>query len=464
MASGPILIIILVLAIVLIIFLTSKLKLHPFIALISVSFLVSFAAKIPVNPVSGDNPSLGIAAIIASGFGNILTGIGIVIILGTIIGSILEKSGAALKMADVVVKIVCERNPTLAMSIIGFIVSIPIFCDSGYVIISPLRKAITKRANVSSVAMTIALSTGLYATHNLIPPTPGPIAAAANLELDNNLILVIIFGLLISIPAVLSGYVASYFIGKKVKSEEDEKNIENARSYKELLKKYGQLPSAIKSFAPIIIPIILMALGSIAKFPENIFGQRHLYEALVFLGTPMVALFLGFLSSLTLIKKFDKKTLNSCIVEGIKTSGTILIITGAGGAFGAVLKETNVAGYLGECLAGLNIGIFLPFIIAAAIKTAQGSSTVSIVTTSAMIAPMLVPLGFTTDIAKTLVVMAIGAGAMTVSHANDSYFWVVAEFSGLKLSNAYKSQTLATLIQGVSTITIIFILSLFLIK
>lgn len=460
MTQGPALILILVAAILFIILLTSKLKLNPFISLLVVSFFVAVTSGIPLNPRGGDSPSAGIISIMAGGFGSILTGIGIVILLGTIIGVILEKSGAALKMADVVVKVVGKKHPALAMSIIGFIVSIPVFCDSGYVIISPLKRALTKRTGVSAVTMSIALSTGLFATHNLIPPTPGPIAAAANLGLSNNLLIVIGIGLLVSIVAVAAGLLYSVYIGKKIKSREDN---DDGETYEQLLEKYGTLPSGLKSFAPILVPIIFMALSSIAKFPGDIFGTGAFKEACVFLGTPITALFCGFLCSLTLLKKLNEETLSGWVGEGIKSAGTILAITGAGGAFGAVLKEANIAMYLGETLQTLNLGIILPFIIAAAIKTAQGSSTVALVTASAIIAPMLPGLGYETDVAKALVVMAIGAGSMTVSHANDSYFWVVTEFSQMNVSNGYKSQTMATLCQGIASILFIFILSLFLI-
>lgn len=461
MATGPILIVILIAAIALIILLTSTLKVHPFISLIVVSVFVAFCAGVPINSVGGEKPSAGIISIITSGFGGTLTGIGIVIVFGTVIGSILEKSGAALKMADIVVKVIGKISPTLAMSIIGYIVSIPVFCDSGYVIISPLRKALAKRSGASSVAMAIALSTGLYATHVMVPPTPGPIAAAANLGIDHNLILVIGIGLIVSIPAAIAGLIFAKFIGSRVSSEED---MEHVESYDELLQSYGKLPNGFLAFAPIVVPIFLMALGSVAKFPGHPLGDGSIKSAFIFLGTPVAALMVGFLCSLLLMKKFNEETLTGWIGNGVKAAGSILIITGAGGALGAVLKETNVASYLGQSLATLNIGIFLPFIVAAAIKTAQGSSTVAIVTTSAMLAPMLAALGFESDIAKTLVVMAIGAGAMTVSHANDSYFWVVTEFSKLKVSSAYKSQTLGTLVQGLASIFVIFILSLILVR
>ncbi|MCJ7690288.1 MAG: GntP family permease, partial [Clostridiaceae bacterium] len=197
MVQGPMLIVILLLAIVFIVVATSKLKLHPFLSLIIASYGLAFAAGVPMDKIAG---------FISAGFGGTLTSIGLVILAGVIIGTILEKSGGAIKMAEVVIKAVGEKRPTVAMSIIGFIVSIPVFCDSGFVILSSLNKSLAKKTKTSLVAMSVALSTGLYATHTLIPPTPGPIAAAANLKLDN-LFLVILVGFFVAIPAVVIGNV-----------------------------------------------------------------------------------------------------------------------------------------------------------------------------------------------------------------------------------------------------------------
>jgi len=446
--SGPYLVFILFLAILFIVITTAKFKLNPFLSLILASYLLAFAAFIPSDKI---------AAIITQGFGNTLTNIGIVIIAGVIIGTILEKSGAAIKMAEIIIKLVGEKRPTIAMSIIGYIVSIPVFCDSGFVILSSLNKALAKKTKTSLVAMSIALSTGLYATHVLVPPTPGPIAAASNLKLDN-LLVVIIIGMLVAIPAMITGNIFANKVASKYKA-----NIEEDINYEEVMKKFGILPSAWKSFAPIVVPIILMALGSVAKFPGEPFGQGFIFKLFVFLGTPVNALLIGMFFAFLLLPNLNSETLNKWIGEAMKDSAIILIITAAGGSLGNVIKEIKVGDYLGQTLAGLNLGIFLPFIIAAAIKTAQGSSTVSLLTTSALMLPLLPSLGFTSDIAKTLVVMAIGAGAMTVSHANDSYFWVVSQFGGMDVKTAYKTQTIATLLMGIVTIITVFILSLFLI-
>lgn len=450
MTQGPFLIIALILAIIFIVIATSKFKLHPFLSLIIAAYGLAFAGGLSADKIPG---------VITSGFGGTLTSIGIVIIAGCIIGTILEKSGAAIKMAEVIIKLVGEKRPTLAMSIIGYIVSIPVFCDSGFVILSSLNKTLAKKTKTSLVAMSIALSTGLYATHTLVPPTPGPIAGAANLKVEN-LLLVIVIGMLVAIPSVIVGNIFANKVASKYSTIED---TDTSLSYEEEIAKYGKLPSATASFAPIIVPIILMALGSVAKFPGNPFGAGAVRTALSFLGTPVNALLIGLFFAFALAPKLDEKILTGWVGESLKDSAAILVVTAAGGALGAVIKEVQIGTYIGEALKGLNLGIFVPFIIAAALKTAQGSSTVAIVTTSALMFPLLPALGLTSEIAKVLVVMAIGAGAMTVSHANDSYFWVVTQFGKIDLKTAYKTQTVATLLQGLATMATVFILSLILI-
>lgn len=449
MVQGPVLLLILLIAIIFIVLSTAKFKLHPFIALIIAAYGVAFASGMEVLKI-GDT--------ITSGFGGILTSIGIVIILGTIIGKILEKSGAAVVMADTVLKVIGEKRPGLAMSIIGYIVSIPVFCDSGFVILSSLKKSLVKKTKTPSVMMSIALATGLYATHTLVPPTPGPIAAAGNLGLDNQLGLVIIVGLVVAIFSMIAGYAWSVAAGKKYKTREDEETLE--MDYDEIKKVFGKLPNAWLAFAPIIVPIILITLGSIGAFPTHPFGEGGFFTLVSFLGKPINALMIGFFFALALLPKWNKETLTDWIGEGLKDAAIIIIITGAGGAFGAVLKATPIGDYLGTSLSTLSIGILVPFIVAAALKTAQGSSTVALVTTSALIAPLLPALGLATVMGKVLTVMAIGAGAMTVSHVNDSYFWVVSEFSGMDVKTGYKSMTMATLIQGVVTIIVVAILAL----
>ncbi len=445
------LIIILLAVIAFIVIATAKFKLHPFLALIIAAFLTAFAYELPVN---------SIAKTIAGGFGGILGYIGLVIVLGTIIGIILEKSGAAITMADAVIKLLGERFPTLTMSIIGYIVSVPVFCDSGFVILNSLKESLANRLKISSVAMSVALATGLYATHTFIPPTPGPIAAAGNLGLESNLGLVIGVGIFVAAAAAFAGMLwANRF--KHVEPDIVDEQHEQQQDWKALKSSYGQLPTANQAFAPIFVPILLICLGSIAKFPSSPLGDGFLFETFAFFGQPLTALIIGLFLSVRLLKSENKiAEFSERISQGITSAAPILLITGAGGAFGAVLKATPLGEYLGVTLSALGVGIFMPFIVAAALKSAQGSSTVALVTTSALVAPMLSQLGLDSEMGRVLTVMAIGAGAMTISHANDSFFWVVSQFSRMSVGLAYRAQTMATLVQGVTAMTLVYLLSL----
>lgn len=439
------LIVVLLVSVLFIILGTTKLKLHPFIVLLFASYLAGSLAGLPLEKI---------AITITTGFGNIMAYIGIVIILGTIIGVILEKSNAAIKLAEIVLKIVGKRFPGLAMSIIGYIVSIPVFCDSAFIILSSLKKSLVAKTGKSSVTLSIALATGLYATHTFVPPTPGPIAAAGNLGLENQLGLVILVGMPVAAFSMITGYLWASFIGKKYKTSEDFQ-VESTNHEPEI-----KLPSATKSLLPIIVPIVLIALRSAATYPSQPFGDGFLFAFFSFAGQPVNALLIGLLLSFLLFPKFNKETLTGWIGDGISAAAPILLITGAGGAFGTILKEAQIGDSLGNLLAGYQLGIFLPFIIAAAFKTAQGSTTVSLVATSAIIAPLLSSIGLDSLTGKVLAVMATGAGAMTISHVNDSYFWVVTQFSGMDVKTGYKTHTMATLIQGVTAVIFIYLLKL----
>jgi GntP family gluconate:H+ symporter len=447
------LVLILVALIAFIVLSTTRLKLHPFLALLAAAFIAGFAYQLP---------SAEIVKTITGGFGSILGYIGIVIVLGTVIGVILERSGAAITMAETVIKLLGERFPTLTMSIIGYLVSIPVFCDSGYVILNSLKNALAARMKVSVVAMSVALATGLYATHTFVPPTPGPIAAAGNLGLDASLGLVIAVGLLVAFVTAMAGmWWANRFIGKDIALEDGGLPLPAAEDFAVLKARYGKLPSAFQAFAPIFVPILLICLGSIAVFPSKPLGEGFVLTALTFLGQPVVALLVGLALACSLLKSQDKrKEFHDHVVEGLVQAAPILLITGAGGAFGAVLKVTPLGDYLGSTLSALGIGLFMPFVVAAALKSAQGSTTVALVTTSALVAPMLGQLGLDSEMGRVLTVMAIGAGAMTVSHANDSFFWVVTQFSRMPVAVAYRAQTVATLIQGLAGIITVWLLSL----
>lgn len=436
-------------AIVLLIISISRFKIHPFIAIMGVSLILAIAVGIPLKDIPD---------IIGKGFSNTFASIGLVIILGMLIGSLLEQSGAAYKLADMVEKSIGKRHPELAMLLIGFIISIPVFCDSGFVIMNPIRKAMSRSKHISPVTLTVALSAGLYCSHVFIPPTPGPVAAAGFLGLENHLLLVILMGIIVSIPCLAVAYFFARFIGKRVHSSEENEEAPISEQH--------SLPSGWASILPILLPIILMAVGSAASFFHF---SGILLDICCFFGKPFIALAIGYIVAVIMLGRHIPKesaSLRSITEKSLKDAGPILFITASGGVLGKVIMESGLVEMVINNVAVISgFGILLPFIIAAILKTTQGSSTVAITTTAAIMGlfsdstSLMTALGLTTPVSAVLTVMAIGAGAMTVSQVNDSYFWVVTTFSGLDTKSGYKTQTLLTLLLGITAIATIMVIN-----
>ena len=460
--SGIALIVCFVIAIILMILMISKFKVHPFLALMSISLVLAIVAGIDLSKIP---------AMIGVGFSGTFKSIGIVIIFGTIIGTVLEKTGAALKLADMVVKLVGQRRPELAMLIMGWVVGIPVFCDSGFVVLNSIREALYKKISASPVAMSVALSGGLYASHVFIPPTPGPIAAAGTLGLGGNLLLVIIMGTVVSVPVLVAVYFFSKSIAKSITISDKEADATITASYEELLNKFGKLPSRFLSIAPIIMPIIFMAVGSVIDVlaKQGMLDKAALLPKIfLFLGNPIIALAIGVIFCVFLLAETKKmREFDHITNESLKIAGPILFITAAGGVLGNVITEAGFVNFIKENASTIKaIGIFFPFIISAVLKTAQGSSTVAIITTASIMGAfsadnsLMHTLGFTSEISAALCVMAIASGAMCVSHANDSYFWVVTNFSKMTADQGYRTQTAMTFIMGVVGMISVYILSL----
>ena len=430
------------LVIIFIIVATSKFKLHPFLALIFSAIIMGLLA------------GLDTAIIIKSltdGFGNTLKSIGIVIACGSIIGAFLEKTGGAKSIANFLLRLIGKGNSHLAVNITGFLVSIPVFCDSGYVILSSLNNAINKKTGISLAVLGTSLAAGLYASHVFIPPTPGPLAAAAIIGADIGLVL--IFGLLVALPVSLVGWAwAVFYCSKFSVNIISDKTSETINTIKD--------PNIAKAILPIIIPIILISLKSLIQHPSIKFQNLEIENILIFSGHPIIALLIGVLVAMVSTYNYGVDKQFEWVSKGLQSAGTIILITGAGGAFGNILRTTSLGDSISQQLVNWEIGIFLPFIIAAFLKTAQGSSTVSIITTAAMVTPLLDSLGLSSELGRVMVVLSIGAGAMTVSHLNDSYFWVVSQFSNMNTKTALRCHTITTLVQGATGILLIKIISL----
>jgi gluconate:H+ symporter, GntP family len=437
------------LAIVWIILSTRQFNLHPVWALLSACMIVGLG--------SGQSVAEVVSAI-TNGFGGLLGGIGLVIVFGAILGVVLERTGGAITLADGILRTLGKRYPGLAMGAIGSLVSIPVFCDSAFIVLSRINHALVGRTKVAAPTLFLSLAGGLYLTHNLVPPTPGPVAAAGNLGLSDQLGPIIVIGLAVSVPVLLLAWWWARKAGRNILLEgasaayaDADQELDGEREVET-----KKIPSIQRVLPVLIIPIFLLALGTL--LPK---GTTWRWVAI-----PEIALAIGVLLAFGLLGQPHRKQWRSWTETGISLAGPILVITGVGGSFGAVLKNTNVVSRATDWL-GANqeqgwVLLLAAFALAAILKTAQGSSTSALVVGSSIFAPLLAGLDGLTIWQQSLMVTSLGAGAMVVSHANDSYFWVVTQFSGFKVADAYRSYTLMTLWMGLGTLVLCQLLFLLL--
>ncbi|ADG70889.1 GntP family permease [Brachyspira murdochii] len=439
-----------ILSILVLIVLTIFVKLHPFFALSISAFFFGI--------ISGHSiPS--IIEAYSSGLGGTIAGIGIVIAIGTVMGALLEKSGAAETMAETILKITGKKNADIGLAVTGYFVSIPVFCDSAFVLLSPLAKRISKDTGGSMTTMAVALAMGLHATHMLVPPTPGPLAVAGILKA--NLGLVILLGMLVSIPVTIIGVLAGRFFGKKYYYLP---NIDNSvNTYEE--NKGNKLPSPIMSFSPILIPIILMLLRTVATLESAPLGKGTLYNILDILGQTIIALFIGLIIAFFTYRSVNKEdkevwTFDGIFGEALKTAGQIVLIVGSGGAFATVLKLSNLQDIVTSMFSGISVGIIVPFIIGAIFRTAIGSGTVGMITAASMLLPLVDVLGFNSPMGLVIAMLACAAGGFMVFHGNDDFFWVVTSTSEMKPETAYKVFPIVSVLQALTALICVFILKL----
>ncbi|HEA21270.1 hypothetical protein LCGC14_2032410 [marine sediment metagenome] len=415
-------------------------KIHPFFVLLLAAIGYGFITGMEVAEIISS---------VNNGFGSIMGKIGLIIFFGVAIGTILEKSGGAMVIANRMLKLIGEKSIHLAMMITGYLLSIPVFADSAFIIMNSLNKALSDKAKVSYAGTTAALALGLTATHVMVPPTPGPIAAAGILNAD--LGSVIFWGIIVSMLSLVSCYFFATKIAAKVKIP-----IKIETSSDALHK-----PRLRLSLLCIVVPIVLIVLKSIFDYPSLELTTSVVYPVIAFFGEPVIALLIGVLLSLLLPEKLDAKVYSATgwLGESLLIAAPIILITGAGGIFGAMLQNSGFAALITESFSGMSIGLFFPFLLAACLKTTQGSSTVALITTASIVAPMMPALGLEDAFMKTMTVLAIGAGSTVVSHANDSFFWVLTQLTGMDVKQGNQVQTLGTLVLGVSAISIIFLIT-----
>ncbi|MBR7127481.1 MAG: GntP family permease [Lentisphaeria bacterium] len=439
-------IILLIAVIVAIIFITAVWKIHPLPILLCGAFVFG---------VGNNNGVAETLNMIASGFGNTMKSIGIVIILGTIIGVFMEQRGALKVIAEKIIGLIGQKNTPAAMALIGYVVSICIFCDSAFIILIGLWKKIGTLAKIPLAIGATALSMGLFASHCFIPPTPGPLAAMSILEAEFGLVL--FFGMIAAIGATCAGYFFACVAGRNEKLDDTEISGNDTQN-EQFFNRHWSI-----AFLPIIIPLFLIGANSIVSFGKDKLPAELVKSSSIF-GTPIIALAIGAVLAIFVIGKSNHRelTVDGLMGKSVVEAANILVITASGGAFGEVLKNVDFTTFLPHKIGNLGVfALLIPLIIAAVLKIAQGSSTLAILTAASISLPLLDSLHLSSAVMRSLTCCAVCCGGMIFSHTNDSYFWVVTKFSGMSVRQGLKLQSLGTLISGSAAALIILLLGLF---
>jgi gluconate:H+ symporter, GntP family len=422
-----------------IILLTARFKVHAFFTLLVASFIVGLGMHMPLPTVVG---------VVRQGFGDIMNSLGLIIVLGATLGVLLEHTGSTKVLADFILRRTGERRAPLAMSLTGLLVGLPIFCDSGYIVLSGLNTSLARRTGIPMIIMSVSLASGLYAVHCLIPPHPGAAAAAGTMGVDFGQL--ILFGFPVAILAMAAGYGWANYAGRKfiasLPSAPPPASPLPSAPHPAGEPSSTRQPTVLLASLPIIVPILLIAARSFLVMDKV--ADTGLFHALSLLGDPVIALSAGIALAFLAGRSWTRESVSSLLMEAVEKAGGILVIIGAGGGFGAVLAATHPGQHFEKLLAAGHPGLLFPFLLTFLLKTAQGSSTVAIITAASIIHPLLPALGLSGPHANLYCVLAMGAGSMMISHANDAYFWVITRFSGLDMRSMLKVYSVATLLMG----------------
>lgn len=434
--------VIFLLSLVLLFVLILKLNVEPFISLIAVSFVAAVLIGFPLNEVPG---------LITSGFGNTLSGVGILIGLGVVFGSLLGASGAIEKIAGAILRLFGVKNSPAGLTLSGVLISIPVFFDAAFVILSGVLKSLSRRTGISIITFVTALGIGLIISHSMIPPTPGPLVVAENTGSDLGLF--IIYAIICAIPgAIVGGALYGKFIGNKIQRFVEDKEVE---VIERVIPEGKKEISTALSFGLLALPIVLILTNTVSSL---FLDEGTLKIVLGFIGEKNVALFISVIVALIVLRPYILVPYSELYDEAINSAGMILLVTGAGGAFGNVINKSGIGEYLIDTMTGLSIPVLiLAFLFAQLLRASLGSATVALVTTSSIMGPMVVELGTS----PILLGLAICAGAVGLSLPNDSGFWVVSKFGKLTIPETIKAWSLGGFIAGITALGMVYILSLF---
>ena len=431
--SGERMLIGLIIGIILLIVLVLKTKIHAFIALILSAIVIGVIGGMPlVNTKLESGATFGIINSVTTGFGNTLGSIGIIIGFGVVMGQIFEVTGAAKRMALTFLKVFGKNREEEALAVTGFMVSIPIFCDSGFIILAPIAKAISRATKKSVISLGAALAAGLVITHSLVPPTPGPLGVAGIYGIDVGKFILI--GFVLAIPMTLACTAYARYIGKKIYQLPDETEESGYKRMPYQKSDYSQeakleaenIPGTVESFFPILVPIVLILIATVTSAMKLKEGYMQIFQ---FIGSPICAVGIGLvLAILTLGRSLTREQILKEMEKGMASAGIIMLVTGGGGALGQIIKDSGLGSYIAQGLAGSGLPIvILPFVIATLIRFIQGSGTVAMTTAARITAAIVAESRGNPYMAA----LACCVGSLFFSYFNDSYFWVVNRTLGV---------------------------------
>lgn len=424
-----------------------RFRVNPFLALLITAIGTGFAVGMPVREIGRT---------VSAGFGDTLGSVGIVIGLGVILGQVLVETRATEEIATRVLSWTGERRAVLAVNLTGYLASIPVFMDAAFVIFLPLVRQIASRTGIAWATFVTSLAVGLIATHAMAIPTPGPLSVAANLKLDTGVFL--LYGLLISLPAALvGGCVYGQWAGGRVRADTDPTvPVVAAADEAEIVEDLTPRPSGTIALWVLLLPVALILGGSVLKLRVD--EGSPVSSIASFAGDKNIALLAGVIFAFAALRRFLTRPAGAVIDQAAAAAGMILLITGAGGAFGAVIRASGIGDYLVQTLTGWNVSVVvLGFVLSALLRGAQGSTTVALVTVSAILGGSIPASG----VSPVLVGLAICAGGMCASLPNDSGFWVVSRFGGLSVRDTLRCWTMGGTVAGVTALLLILVLERF---
>ncbi len=437
------LMVVFLIGLVLLMLMIIKFKINPFLALLITSVVLGVGAGLPLKEVAGG---------MASGFGGTMTGIGIVIALGIVLGELLYETGGAEEIANLVLRVIGVKRSPIALCLTGVIVAIPVFFDAAFIILVSLAKQLSKKTGIPLVRFVTALGVGLIVGHCVIIPTPGPMAVAGTV--GASLGAFVFYSIIVAVPAAMAGGVIySKMTAKSIFPDEVGHEIENVSF--DAAHTEGNCPGGL-AVSLILLPIAMILVGTIASVMLP--ADSPLAAACAFIGDKNIALLIGVIVAMLALKKYLKRSFEEVMAEAGSQSGMVLLITGAGGSFGAIINATGIGAYIVNTMQNFNVPLLiLAFALSQILRAAQGSATVALVTTAAIVSPSISAMGAS----PVLVGLAICCGAVGLSLPNDSGFWVVNRFSGFTFSQTMKTWTIGGFVAGFTGLIVVLILSMF---